>query len=316
MTETSEKILEKYQVRKTKAQKTAFIEYVRSVATEMGYSHKIEVGRTGERNIVVGSPKHAKVVFTAHYDTPPVMPMPNLITPKNIFLYILYQLFMTSVLMLLPAFLVGFSAYLVMTGLSIDPALSREIAFFIGYGAMVLALILIMFGPANKHNANDNTSGVTTIVDIMSDLPPDLRDSAAFVFFDLEERGLVGSASFYKSHKDFMKDKLVVNFDCVGEGDNFLFVLRRAARDYAEVIGEAYQPTDRYTVEVATRGYVYPSDQANFPVGVGVCSLKRTKRGILYMNKIHTAWDIVYKEENIEYLKTSSINFVKELSEK
>lgn len=315
MTETTEIILKKYQVRKTKAQKTAFIEYIRSVAAEMGYSSKIEIGRAGERNIVIGNPKHARVLFTAHYDTPPVMPMPNLITPKNIFLYILYQLLMTSVLMLLPAFLVGLLAYFVMTGLSVDPAAAYEIAFLVGYGAMISALILIMFGPANKHNANDNTSGLTTLVDIMRDLPPDLRDDAAFVFFDLEERGLVGSASFYKAHKDFMKDKLVVNFDCVGEGDNFLFVLRRGARGYAEVIGRSYQSTERFSVEVATRGCVYPSDQASFPVGVGVAALKKTRGGILYMNKIHTARDIVYNEENIEYLKDGSINLIKALSE-
>ena len=316
MTETSEEILKKYQVRKTKAQKTAFIEYIKSVATEMGYSHKIEVGRAGERNIVIGSPKNAKVLFTAHYDTPPVMPLPNFITPKSIFIYIIYQIFMTAVLMLLPAGAVGACTYFLLVGFSLDAVLAGDIAFFVGYAAMVFVLILIMFGPANKHNANDNTSGVTTIVDIMRDLPVEMRDSAAFVLFDLEERGLVGSASFYKANKSFMKEKLVINFDCVGEGDNVLFVLRRGARGYAEVITEAYQPTDRFAVEVISRGYVYPSDQANFPVGVGVCTLKRTKRGVLYMNKIHTSGDIVYNEENIEYLKDGSISLLKALSRK
>lgn len=315
MTETTKTILESYQVRKTKAQKTAFIEYVRSIATEMGYSHKIEAGRTGERNIVIGSPKHAKVVFTAHYDTPPVMPLPNFITPKSIFLYILYQIFMVAVLMLLPSVAVGVLTYFVMTGFALDGETAGMVAYFVGYAVVLFVMFFVLLGPANKHNANDNTSGVTTIIDIMRDLPPELRDSAAFVLFDLEEMGLVGSASFYKANKAFMKEKLVINFDCVGEGDNILFVLRRGAKAYAEVIGKAYQPTDRYSVEVLTRGYVYPSDQANFPLGVGACALKRSKRGILYMNKIHTSRDIVYNEENIEYLKNGSIALINLVTE-
>ena len=316
MTETSKKILESYQIRKTKKQKTAFIEYMETVARDMEYPFKAECGKSGDRNIVIGNPKNAKVIFTAHYDTPPVMPLPNFITPKNILIYVLYQIFMTAVLMILPAVAIGIGAYFLMTALSLGGDAAREIAWFLGYVVVFLASLLILFGPANKHNANDNTSGVTTIVDIMRDLPPELRDGTAFVLFDLEERGLIGSACFYKQNKDFMKDKLLINFDCVGEGEHFLFTLRKKAKDYDSLISDAYRPTDKFSTEVISKGFVYPSDQANFPCGVGVCSLNRSNHGILYMNKIHTSRDIVYKEENIEYLKDSSIRLVKILSEK
>lgn len=315
MTETTKKIFESHEVRKTKKQKTAFIKYMKTVADEMGYPFKLHIGRRAERNIMIGDPKHARVVFTAHYDTQPVMPMPNFITPRNIFLYILYQLFMVAALMALPALLFGFGAYFAMTALSIGAETARAIAYFIAYGVFLFMLFFILLGPSNRHTANDNTSGVTTLVDIMHDLPPELRGEAAFVFFDLEEMGLVGSASFYKTYKSFMKDKLVINFDCVSDGDNILFVLKKGAHSYADLLRRAYPTGDEFSVEVITRGYVYPSDQANFPCGVGVCALKRSKKfGVLYMNKIHTNRDIVYNEQNIEYLKDSSITLVQMIS--
>ena len=91
MTDTTRKILEKYQVRKSTAQKRKFAAYVEQLATDWGYSFKTESGSLGVKNLVVGDPSCAKVVYTAHYDTAPILPFPNFITPKNIFIYILYN---------------------------------------------------------------------------------------------------------------------------------------------------------------------------------------------------------------------------------
>ena len=91
MTETTKTIFEKYQIRKTKKQKTEFISFVKGKAESLGYTCEIENGSFGARNIVVGDPKKAKVVYTAHYDTCPRLPFPNFITPKNFLIYLLYQ---------------------------------------------------------------------------------------------------------------------------------------------------------------------------------------------------------------------------------
>ena len=91
MTETTRVILEKYQVRKTKKQKKVFAAYVEGLAADYGYSFKTEKGALGAQNLVVGDPSKAKVVYTAHYDTAPVLPFPNFITPKRISLYVLYN---------------------------------------------------------------------------------------------------------------------------------------------------------------------------------------------------------------------------------
>jgi len=63
-------------------------------------------------------------------------------------------------------------------------------------------------------------------------------------------------------------------------------------------------------VEVASKGVIYPSDQANFPVGVGVAALKTSKSGILYMDRIHTKRDTVCREENIEFLRDGAVRLL------
>ena len=83
MTQTIKTLLEKHQIRKNKKQKSAFIDYVSSEAEKKGYQVKVEKGAFGSRNIVIGNPKNAKAVYTAHYDTCAVMPFPNLITLRD-----------------------------------------------------------------------------------------------------------------------------------------------------------------------------------------------------------------------------------------
>lgn len=315
MRDTTKEILDKYQVRKSKKQKTAFIDYIKGVCRGAGYEARVERGSFGARNIVVGNPTTAKVVYTAHYDTCPVLPMPNFITPKNFFIYLLYQLLLTAVIMLLPMALLIFVVDYFLTFVGVDPSYHSEIIYASELIFMLFIMWLIMFGPANKHTANDNTSGVTTLVNIIEDIPFQMRDQVAFIFFDLEEVGLVGSSSYAKAHKHAMKDKLLINFDCVSDGNNMLLVLGKGARAYKKLIENAYVPTDDLNVLIESKGVFYPSDQAAFKCGVGVASLKATKRGMLYMDRIHTKRDTVYEERNVEYLKESSITLVKQLSE-
>jgi hypothetical protein len=315
MTQTTKEVFEKHEIRKTKRQKSAFIDYVISVATGQGYSCTTEQGSMGARNIVVGSPDKAKIVYTAHYDTCAVMPFPNFITPKNFLIYLLYQLVIV-LFIYVPVFAAVYLSYVIcaFAGVSEGVALLvGEIVLFVG---MFLMLWLIAAGPANKHTANDNTSGVTTLLDIMCALPEEKRDEVAFVFFDLEEMGLFGSKGFANQHKQTMKDKLLINFDCVSDGDHMLFVLKKGAMVHAAAIERAFPSDETYTVEIATKGVFYPSDQANFPCGVGVAALNKTKRGnLLYMNRIHTKHDTVYHEKNIEFFVQGAVRLVCEMDE-
>lgn len=291
MTSTTKEIFERYEIRKTGPQKDAFISWLLPIFTQQGYSAKVESGKGGVRNIVIGNPETAKVVFTAHYDTCPVMPFPNFITPKNPAVYFLYQ-----IAIMIPIFglLLGVSALFSLLG---------EGMFMVGYWlAFVVFFGLMRFGPANRHTANDNTSGVTAILNLALAMPEELRENAAFILFDLEERGLVGSAAYAKAHKQMKQEKLIVNLDCVSDGETMLFVLKKGARPYLDKLKGAFPSDSRVETDFAMKGFIYPSDQNSFNCGVGVASLKKTKHGLLYMDKIHTAKDTVYREENIAYL--------------
>lgn len=301
MTKTTEAVFERHEVRKTKAQKTAFIEYVSGVAKEHGYVCRVEQNSSA-RNIVVGDVKSARAVYTAHYDTCAATPFPNFITPKNFLIYLVYQ-----ILVVLLVYAPVFAAVALTNNVTLQCGMEEtvrvvlnEIVLFAGMFSM---LWLIMAGPANKHTANDNTSGVTTLLDLMCALPEDQKEKVAFIFFDLEERGLRGSKAYYAKHKADMKDKLLLNFDCVSDGEYMLFAVKKGAQKYLPSLERAFVSDGTYEVDFATRGVFYPSDQASFPCGVGVAALKKTKGGrLLYMGRIHTKRDTVYHEKNIEFL--------------
>ncbi len=78
------------------------------------------------------------------------------------------------------------------------------------------------------------------LFEIMSALSDAEREKAAFVFFDLEEMGLIGSASFASKHKKQMRDKPLINFDCVSDGNHFLFVLRKKAVHLNDIFAESF----------------------------------------------------------------------------
>lgn len=301
-----EELLTKYMIRKTKAQKTAFIEYARERASALGYSSRVEGNGDKLRNIVIGDLEGARVVYTAHYDTPPVMPFPNFITPRNFLIYFLYQMAIVLLMLLVPMGIALALRYTVYAG--VDTILPLLIFLYIYYAE----LFLLMYGPANKNNANDNTSGVLTVLEIMERLSGKGL-SVAFVLFDLEERGLVGSKYMAKQHKATLADKLVVNFDCVGDGDNVLFVARKGARADMPLIKAAYTEADGFAPDFAERGVFYPSDQNSFKRAVGVATFNRGLFGILYTSRIHTGKDTVLEKRNVDYLADGAVRLATEI---
>lgn len=305
MTQTTQEILEHYQIRKSKKQKTAFIDWLTPVVACCGYEMKIEKGSC-TRNIVIGDVYRAEVVFTAHYDTCAKLPVPNFITPKCIPVYILYQMLLT-VLIVLAAFA---SSIVLGTVLGLIHDVGVYIGVYVGYFGV---LLMLFFGPANRHTVNDNTSGVTAVLELMEKLPEQYREKAAFVLFDLEEAGLLGSSAFAKVHKKAMANKLLVNFDCVSDGETILFCFRKKAKQDVALFQNCFPATGSVTSDFVTKGYIYPSDQANFPRGVGVAAMNKTKGGMLYMDKIHTPKDTVYREENIAYLVDGCIRLTEQL---
>ena len=303
MTPLSQMILEHYQIRKTKKQKTAFIELMRAYHPELIVQ---EGGFLKSRNIIIGNPKKADVILTAHYDTCSVLPVANFITPQRPLLTVLY-----SLVLVIPIFLLVLVLNIGLNALSNTQLLHSFISLALYFGL----LALLVFGPANKHTANDNTSGVITLCEVLERLPEPLRDKAAFIFFDHEETGLFGSQFFRKKNKKKMEKKLLINFDCVSDGDFFLLAATKEARQiYGEQLEKAFVSNNEKTVLIDKMERVYyPSDHAGFPVALAVAALKHKPYIGYYIDRIHTNKDTIFDEYNIDFLCDCVHNFLESL---
>ncbi len=295
-------ILREFPVRKSKKQKERFRQAVQDYAQRLGYKVTVEKGGLGARNLILGDPEQADYLVTAHYDTCARLLVPNLITPCNFWGFLGYQLLVTLLLLLGP----GLIALMIRP---FSPFWAVE-----GFCLLCLAECALMFaGPANPSNANDNTSGVITVLEIARTLPEAQRGRVCFVLFDLEEWGLVGSASYRSAHRAAAERQLVLNLDCVGDGDHIrLFPTRKLKKDRKRLT-DLYRACGYFgpkSVLVHEKGFsIYPSDQASFPYGVGICALRRSRAG-LYLGRIHTPRDTVLEQTNINILRAALITFL------
>ncbi|MBQ8654463.1 MAG: M28 family peptidase [Clostridia bacterium] len=301
-----------FPVRKTKAQKEAFRQWVTERARQTGWDVKMETGwMLGKsHNVVVGDPEQAQVIVTAHYDTPAVMPLPNFITPRNVGLYLLYQVAVMLLIIGVPVFLVCTLA----SRLGADFLL----CYWLGLIVYFAIFLLMMIGPANRHNANDNTSGVASVLELMERLPQEVRGKAAFILFDNEEKGMLGSGSYARRHKKVRREKLLINLDCVGVGDAVLFFAKKKTRALPEwkLLEESFaavqgKKAEFYPLEKS----MYPSDQAQFDHGVAVCACRRGRRIGWYCSKIHTKEDTLCEQDCLDLLCGGLQSFIMKLQD-
>ena len=310
-----ETLVEKFPVRKSKAQKEAFREWFVGWAQEQGYTAQVEVASNVLKchNVIVGDPETAEVTFTAHYDTPAVMPLPNFITPCNPLVWLLYQIVM-SVVMLAPGILLGAGAGWL--GGYINPEAGFLIGYFTTMALMIVTLALMMAGPANKNCVNDNTSGVAAVMELMQRLPVEQRSKTAFILFDYEEMGMLGSGAYASKHKSIKKGKLLINMDCVGDGENVLFFANRKTRAlpcFPALEAAMAEQTGRVFLMNRMEKCVYPSDQANYTYGIAVCACNRMKVIGYYCDKIHTKKDTICEQVNLDFLANGLATFVQRL---
>ena len=303
MTDLSREIFDKFQIRKTRKQKLAFADFLTQHIPELQVE---ESGFPKSRNLLIGNPENAKVILGAHYDTCAQLPLPNFITPKRPLLCIAY-----SIVIVLPYLVVIFLLNYLLGLLHLD----FWAQYWISLAAYAALIILMFSGPANPNTANDNTSGVITLLEIYQSLAPELRQDVCFVLFDNEEKGLLGSAHFRKKHKNSIKNTLMINFDCVSDGDHFLLGVNNAANQkYGEQIAASFTGTESKEVLLENLKKVYyPSDQAGFPMAVAVAALKYKKPFGFYMNRIHTKRDTVLDARNIAYLTEHTVQFIESI---
>lgn len=298
MHEITRLILDKYQARMTKKQKTAFRSMLTKTLAEKGVDVVHETGGTTRpTNMIVGDLSRAEYIFTAHYDTQPELPIPLIMAPMGVGA-VISQLYSVGVFVLC-MFLLSFLL------VTIFPALSGFRLFgpimSIGFMAMVF------FGKPNKHTANDNTSGVCVLVEALLSLPKEARERAAFVFFDQEELGLLGSGYFKKLHGKEIAHTPLINFDCVSDGDVLSFMAHKTLHgDAAQMdkISAAFPTMEGKQARIFKVGKMqYASDQMHFDKGMGVAALRESRVFGLHIRRIHSRFDTQFDARNIAFLR-------------
>ena len=292
-----EQINERFPIRRSGSEKKAFRQWALEKMNELGYHARVEENDNGRhQNVVAGDPDKAQIIFTAHYDTPACIGIPNLMIPRNWPVYLLYQMLIVG----------GMLAIALAAGLGLGVLLQNQKAMLLGYfGVYMVLLLLMLYGPANKHNVNDNTSGVAAILELMERIPPENRSEIAFILFDNEEKGCRGSKAFARDHLKVQHTSLIVNLDCVGVGDHFILSVPKLAKGM-----EQYQLLERtlagregktvhFFSAATTRGN---SDFRSFKCGVGVSAYEQ-KAGVGFITgKIHTKRDTRADQENIDFI--------------
>ena len=295
-----------YPVRKTLQEKIDFRNYILEMLKKKGIQAKVECTKdTKNDNIVVGDPTTAKVVFTAHYDTPACSIFPNIMMPKHRILFYAYQ-FVPIIFLLMVSLSVAF-----LTNALINDDRAFYISFLVSYYGLFFG---IMRAFKNKKNYNDNTSGVATVLSVIDYLSQDELKNVAFILFDNEEKGKKGSKAYFNDHKDEMMDKFLINFDCVGNGDNFIFIAQKDAMDSTEykLLESSFDNKDIFNLEfLSHKQGDSNSDHKNFPKGVACVACKKMNNGLLYTPHIHTNKDVMANNSNIEFLTKNICIFIR-----
>ena len=100
------------------------------------------------------------------------------------------------------------------------------------------------------------------------------KPGVACILFDDEEKGKKGSKAFAKAHPKIKAETLIVNLDCVGNGDTHILCGTEAAEQ-----DPLYEALQKAMTNTGLSHRFFPagkasmnSDQKSFTKGVGVCT--------------------------------------------
>ena len=301
----------RFPVRNSAAQKAAFREYALAEA-RTGAVPAREEENEGHTNLIFGDPAAARVIFTAHYDTPRRGLLPNLMLVTNPILAWTYRLGTMIPLLLAPALA---AAWGVRKLLDLDWALMSHRLLLLGvYTTVYFGLFYLMFrGPANQRNRNDNTSGTAAVLGLVEQLGE--KPGVAYILFDDEEKGKKGSKAFAKAHPKIKAETLIVNLDCVGNGDTHILCGTAAAEK-----DPLYEALQKAMTNSGLSHRFFPagkasmnSDHKSFDKGVGVCTCQHKPFIGYYNDRIHTARDTVADPETVARLADALAAFAERI---
>ena len=300
-----EYLLTIYKIRKSSYQKEEFRKWLAGELRRSGWrSHEEHYGKfNGSVNMIAGDPDKATIFLCAHYDTPSRMLVPNFVSPTNVAAHVIYH-FAAAMIMVILAVLVSFAVSFPLN----QPGLMLPLFIILALGLLWSSV----YGPANRSNANGNTSGVLALLAIAKALPHNKR--VCLVFLDNNERNLLGASAFRKKHPGAASNSLFFNFDCVGDGEHLLLMPSKLSRwdeSLLSALNKAFSDEGTVHAKVLTQGLVYyPSDHRKFKFHVAVCACRRLAGLGYYIPRLRTKRDTVLSLDNITAITEGIGRFV------
>lgn len=298
-------LLTVHPVRKSAYQKQEFRTWAMGELKRAGWKAREETyGRgNGSVNVVAGDPDRAAVFLCAHYDTASRMLLPNFVSPTNVAAHVCYHL-AAAVALVAVALLASFAVSFPLN----QPGLMLPL-----FLALVVALLwACAFGPANRANANSNTSGVLALLAAAHAVSYDRR--VCLVLLDNNEKNLLGASAFQKKHADAAGRRLFLNLDCVGDGEHLLLMPSKLSRwdgDLLAALRESFPDTAAVHPHVLDKGLnYYPSDHRKFKFNVAVCSCRYLAGLGYYIPRLRTPRDTSLREENIACISRGLAKFL------
>ncbi len=296
---TKEILLTLFPVRRSAMQKTEFRQWVMKELKRAGHKATEEsYGKfNGSVNVIAGDPDRATVFFTAHYDTPVKMLLPNFVAPLNPLFHVAYH-FAAGVLLVLAALVLSFAITF--------PVNQPELTFPLFVIFAVAMLLFTAYGKANKNNANNNTSGVLALLSLARRVAKDER--ICFVLFDNNERSLLGAKSFKRKHAAASDRALFIDLDCVGNGEELLFMPSKYSRwddGLLAALDDAFIGVEDGELKprVVSQGLVYyPSDCRKFKFHVAVAACVRERGLGAHIPYLNSKKDTILSCDNIRFL--------------
>lgn len=296
ITTLKEYLLTVHPVRKTARQKEEFRAWLMGELKRDRWSPREEhYGKfNGSVNVIAGDPDRATVFLCAHYDTPSRMLLPDFVSPTNVAAHMGYHL-LTALGLVAAAFVLSFAVSFPLN----KPGLMLPLFLVLVVGLLWLSA----FGPANRENANGNSSGVLALLAVARSLPRDKR--VCLLFLDNNSRNLLGAAAFKRKHPNAAASALFINFDCVGDGEELLVMPSKHSRWDGELLSaltSAFRPGEGVQPHVLSQGLqYYPSDHRKFKFHVAVCACRKGMLGYTIPH-LRTRRDTTLREENIRYI--------------
>ena len=239
--------------------------------------------------------KKKTIIFTAHHDSGNVSPL----FEKTGMALIKLNIFLTAVSFII-VFINQFVQYI-------------PLYFVLCFNLFLLGYITLNIKSKQySPGANDNLSGVATLIEISKKIKKQDHTEIIFISFGAEEIGCIGSKSYVRKHYNEIKNSIIINFDSVSLGKFGFMEKERFFVNYDKTTTTNFKKLIRKHKGKLTNkkiGFMGISDAGSFAQkGIKAISITAVDDKGNIPNW-HSLNDVKVKKENINILVKSAIDY-------